>query len=102
MPSPGHAPTPPAPADRSTLASLSLVLGILSLCAWILSPCGFPISIVGLILDILSVRSKRRDVAIAGIVLAALTPLAAVVNAAFGALPRPDRRSVLGATVAYR
>lgn len=87
MQAPGHAPTPPAPADRSRLAIPSLVLGILGLCAWILPLCGFPISIVGLSLDILSVRSNRRGVAMAGIVLAALTLLAAVVNAAFGVYP---------------
>lgn len=75
----------PAPADRSTLAVISLVLGILGLCAWILPLCGFPISIVGLILGILSARSTRRGMAIAGIVLAAMTLLAAILNAAFGA-----------------
>lgn len=75
----------PAPADRSALAIISLVLGILGLCAWILPLCGFPISTVGLILGILGTRSSRRGMAIAGIVLAALTLLAAILNAAFGA-----------------
>jgi hypothetical protein len=82
MQSPGAA---PAPADRSALAIISLVLGILGLCAWILPLCGFPISIVGLVLGILSARSTRRGMAIAGIVLAVLTLLAAAANAAFGA-----------------
>ena len=67
------------------MAIISLVLGILGFCGWIVPLCGLPISIVGLILGILSTRSSRRGMAIAGIVLAALTLVAEVVNAAFGA-----------------
>ena len=81
-----ESPSAPAPVrDRSVLAIVSLVLGILALCAWIIPVCGFPVSAAGLVLGILGLRTSRRGLAIAGIVLAALTLLAAGANAALGA-----------------
>ncbi len=75
---------PPSP-DRSALAIVSLVLGVLSLCAWFLPICGIPVSAIGAILGGLSLGSTRKGMAIAGLILCGLGLLLAVCNAAFGA-----------------
>ncbi len=72
-------------ADRSWMAIVSLVLGIISLCAWLLPVCGLPVSAAAMVLGFLGRETSRRGLAIAGIVLGGLTLLAAIVNAAVGA-----------------
>lgn len=71
--------------DRSALAIGSLVIGIAGLCAWFVPICGAPLSIIGIILGALSLGSSRRGMAIAGLVLAGLSLLLSLCNAAFGA-----------------
>lgn len=71
--------------DRSALAIGSLVIGIVGLCAWFIPICGAPLSIIGIILGALSLGSSRRGMAIAGLVLAGLSLLLSLCNAAFGA-----------------
>jgi hypothetical protein len=73
------------PSDRSSLAIVSLVLGVISLCAWFLPICGIPISAIGAILGGLSMGSSRRGMAIAGLVLCVVGLLLGLCNAAFGA-----------------
>ena len=67
------------------MAVASLVLGIISLIAWFIPPFGLPISIVGLVLGIKSVKSEKRGMAIAGIVMSAIGLIASVINGALGA-----------------
>lgn len=76
---------PPAQSDRSTLAIISLVLGVLGLCAWLFPLCGIPITVVGAVLGGLSLKSQRRGMAIAGLILCGVALLLALCNAAFGA-----------------
>ncbi len=76
---------PAAPSDRSTLAIISLVLGVLGLCAWLFPICGIPLAAIGAILGGLSLQSQRRGLAIGGLVLCGLSLLLALCNAAFGA-----------------
>jgi len=90
-------PTPSAARpDRSGLAIASLILGIVSICLEIPLLCGIPLSGflllctipfsgVAIILGALSMRSSRRGMAIAGLILGILTLLLSLGNAAFGA-----------------
>jgi hypothetical protein len=71
--------------DQSGLAIASLVLGILSLCGWFVPICGFPMTIVGGVLGFLGLKSTRRGLAIAGLVLCAIALILTIVNAVAGA-----------------
>lgn len=75
----------PSTSDRSWMAIVSLVLGVLSMCAWLLPICGLPISAGALVLGFLGRETSRRGLAIAGLVLGILGLIAAGANAAFGA-----------------
>lgn len=63
----------------------SLVLGLVGLVAWCLPLIGFPVTIVGLIMGILGVKERKNGMAIAGIVLSAITLVITVFNSALGA-----------------
>jgi hypothetical protein len=77
----------PAPVkDQSGLAIGSLVLGILSLCAWFLPICGGPIATGAVVLGVLGMKSSKRGIAIAGIVLGAIGIVLSLLNAVLGGL----------------
>jgi hypothetical protein len=80
-PEPPMMSAPPASrADsRNWMAVTSLVLGIINFCAMFIPCCGGILPIVGLILGILGLQSNRRNMAIAGIVLAAITLCVAII-----------------------
>jgi hypothetical protein len=62
--------TPPAVAsDGSGYAITSLVIGILGLCFGFVPICGVILVIIGIILGIMGLKSRQRNLAIAGIVL---------------------------------
>jgi len=67
------------------MAVASLVLGIVSLIAWFIPLLGLPISIVGLVLGIKSVKSEKRGMAIAGIVMSSIGLVLTIINGALGA-----------------
>lgn len=54
------------------MAVAALVLGIIGLIAWLLPILGYPVTIVGLVLGIKSVKSEKRGMAIAGIVMCSI------------------------------
>jgi hypothetical protein len=71
---PPSMPAPGSTADkRNWMAITSLVLGIVNFCAMFIPCCGQILPIAGLILGILGLQSNRRNLAIAGIVLAVIT-----------------------------
>lgn len=75
-----YTPTPyPTQPNRSWAAITSLVLGILNLCGWIIPICGGLFGVLGVIFGILGLKSTQRGLAIAGIVLSALTLLLTIV-----------------------
>lgn len=79
-------PVIPAKPDKPGLAIAALVLGILSLCAWLFPICGFPIAIAGVILGILGLKTSRRSMAIAGLIMSGIALLLTLGNAIFGAI----------------
>jgi len=64
---------------RANLAIVSLVLGVLSLCSSFFALCGAPVAVIGVILGITSLKTSRRGMAIAGIVLNGVGLLMAVL-----------------------
>jgi hypothetical protein len=69
---------------KSGFAIASMIIGILGLVTWLLPICGFPSSIVGLVLGLMSINSTKRGMAIAGIVMCAISLVASIVNAIIG------------------
>lgn len=99
QPAPDYPPVPPAapgqygygaygsqePVRRDNKPVIALILGIGSIL------CCFPIvtlpmGIAGLVMGIQSLKSDRRGMAIAAIVLSSLGIVASIVNAVFGAI----------------
>ena len=79
-------PVIPAKPDKPGLAIAALVLGILSLCAWLFPICGFPIAIAGVILGILGLKTSKKGMAVAGLIMAGIALLLTLGNAIFGAI----------------
>lgn len=70
---------------RDGMSITSLILGIIGLLAWFFPVCGFPTTIVGLIFGILGLKSSKRKLAIAGLVLSSIGLLVTIINSALGA-----------------
>ena len=66
------------------MATAALVLGIIGLIAWLLPIIGYPVTIVGLVLGIKSVKSEKRGMAIAGIVMSSIGLVLSLVNSILG------------------
>jgi hypothetical protein len=69
----------PIPPQVSTLATVSLILGLISLCGWFIPLCGFPISMFGFLTGMASTNSANRGSAISGIVLSILGFIASCI-----------------------
>jgi hypothetical protein len=72
-------------ATKNGKATTGLVLGIIGLIAWFIPLIGAPITIIGLVFSIKGLKSLKRGVAIAGIVLSSIGLFATIVNASIGA-----------------
>ena len=72
-------------ATKNGRATTGLVLGIIGLVAWFIPIIGTPITIIGLVFGIKGLKSLKRGVAIAGIVLSSIGLFATIVNASIGA-----------------
>lgn len=67
-------------------AIASLVLGIIGMIAWFIPLFGAPITIIGLVLGIKGMKSNRRGMAIAGVVLCIIGLVLTIINASIGGL----------------
>ncbi len=71
--------------DKKGLSIASMTLGIISLLAWCIPLIGFPVSLTGLILGIFGCKKGGKGMAIAGIIMCALSLVLTIANAALGA-----------------
>ncbi len=78
-------PLPQQQPDRQGLAIASLVLGGLSLLSFCLVFCAAPLGLAGIITGILGLKSSRRGLAIAGIILSAIGLFVSVILTLVGA-----------------
>lgn len=76
----------PQVKDRKGMALASMILGLVGIVVWLLPILGVPVTIIGLILGILGVKSSRKGMAIAGIILCSLFLLASIGSSVIGAL----------------
>lgn len=68
------------------LSIASLALGVLSLCGWIIPCIGIPVSLAGIIIGIIGIaKADLKPMAIVGVILNALTIVAAIINSIAGA-----------------
>jgi len=72
--------------NRQGTAIASLIIGIVNLLGWCLPICGIPLAIGGIITGVLGLKSTRRGLAIAGIILSSITLFLSIINAIFGVL----------------
>ncbi len=66
-------------------AVAGLVLGLVGIVAWFIPLIGFPVTIVGLIMSVLGLKSQKKNMAIAGLVLCIIFLVVTIANAAIGA-----------------
>lgn len=67
-------------------AIASLVLGLCNLLGWCLPIIGIPCGIVGLVLGIKGLKSSKRGMAIAGVVLCSITLALTLLNSVLGVI----------------
>ena len=72
-------------STKNGKATTGLVLGIIGLIAWIIPLIGAPVTIIGLVFSIKGLKSLKRGIAIAGIVLSSIGLFATIANASIGA-----------------
>jgi hypothetical protein len=75
--------TPGSGQDGKALAGL--VLGLVGLFAWCLPIVGLPVGVIGIVMGAKGLKSNRRGMAMAGLILSSICVVLALVNAAIGA-----------------
>lgn len=71
--------------EKKGMSIASMVLGICGFVAWCLPLIGYPVTIVGLILGITGMKKGGKGMAIAGIVMCAITLALTLCNSFLGA-----------------
>jgi hypothetical protein len=66
-------------------AIASLVLGVVGLGAWLIPILGAPVTLIALILGVKGLKTGRRGMAMAGLVLSIIGLVLTIVNASIGA-----------------
>jgi hypothetical protein len=72
--------------EKKGLSIASMILGIVGLVAWCLPIVGFPVCLTGLILGIIGIKKGGKGMAIAGIIMCAITLLLTIINSVLGAM----------------
>ena len=71
--------------EKKGFSIASMVLGIVGFLAWCIPLFGLPICVTGLVLGILGRKKGGKGMALAGIIMCAITLVLTLVNAALGA-----------------
>lgn len=66
-------------------AKAGFILGLISIAAWFIPLIGYPVTVVGLVLSILGVKSSKKKLAIAGIILTVIFLIVTIINSVLGA-----------------
>ena len=78
---------PQMPArDPKGQAVASLVLGLVGIIAWVIPLFGYPVCIIGMIMGGMGIKSSKRGLAVAGLVLCILFLVATLINSILGVL----------------
>lgn len=76
----------PAKSKKDSFAITGLVFGLISIVAWLLPLIGFPITILGIIFSSLGIKSSKKSLAIAGLVLSIIFLLLTMTNSILGVM----------------
>lgn len=71
---------------KEKYAVTSLILGLLSIAGWILPLIGYVLTILTISFGSLAIKSKRRGMAISGLVLGIIFLVITIINSILGAL----------------
>ena len=77
--------TPAPMPEQKGFSIASMILGIVGFLAWCIPLFGFPVCLTGLILGIVGIKKGGKGMAIAGIIMSAITLVMTIVNSAIGA-----------------
>lgn len=77
---------PMPPQENKGLSIASMVLGICGFLAWCIPLFGYPVCIVGLVLGIVGIKKGGKGMAIAGIIMSAITLVLTLGNSILGVL----------------
>lgn len=72
--------------EKKGFSIASLILGIVGFLAWCIPLFGFPVCITGLILGIVGIKKGGKGMAIAGIIMCAITLLFTLGNSILGVI----------------
>lgn len=72
--------------EKKGFSIASMVLGLCGLLAWCIPIFGYPVCITGLVLGILGIKKGGKKMAIAGIILSAITLLITIANSVIGVI----------------
>ena len=72
--------------EKKGLSLTSMILGIVGFLAWCIPLLGFPVCITGLILGIIGIKKGGKGMAIAGIIMCAITLLLTLGNSILGVI----------------
>ena len=72
--------------EKKGLSLTSMILGIAGFLAWCIPLVGFPVCITGLILGIIGIKKGGKGMAIAGIIMCAITLLLTLGNSILGVI----------------
>lgn len=75
----------PQPQQSKGFSIASLILGIFGFVAWCIPLFGYPVTITGLVLGIMGTKKGGKGMAIAGIIMCALTLVLTLINSLLGA-----------------
>ena len=66
-------------------ATASLVLGIVSMIVWLIPLFGYPVSIIGLVMGFYGLKSEKKSIGRAGLILSIIGLVLCAANSAIGA-----------------
>lgn len=81
-------------SKKDNQAVTGFILGLVSILAWFIPLFGFPITILGIIFSSLGLKSSKKNLAIAGLVLSIVFLLVTMANSFLGAIMMMENSSI--------
>lgn len=72
--------------EKKGMSIASMVLGIVGLVAWCIPLFGYPVSILAIIFGVIGKKKGARGMAIAGIIMGAISLVITIINSILGAI----------------
>lgn len=80
-----YLPMDPNPKDKLNWAGITaLILGCVNILSWCLPPCGCLLGIAGIVFGAIGLKSNKRGMAMAGLIMSIISILLTIANAIAG------------------